>query len=132
MVVGICAGDKAVVCGVMGGRVKNAVHTQKSRLFIKLVFDFTTLGYLDNCNKVGCRNSMRLNVMPNVHGKTISQKVKYKILYHLKFIFTTLNRCNLKEVGCSRLVKRQSRGDNNGIAVAYYVNFFGAVDCVEE
>ena len=44
-VVRVCTGNKAVVCGIVGGRIKDTVKLEKSRVLVKLIFTVASLGY---------------------------------------------------------------------------------------
>ena len=63
----IGSGYKAVVCRVVSRGIKYSVKHHKSRCFVKLIFVFAALCYLDNGIKILGSYFVCRNVMPNVH-----------------------------------------------------------------
>ena len=66
-VIGECARNKAVVGGVVGRGVENAVELEHTGLLVHLVFVLAALGYLDTGDKIVALYSLRSYVVPYVH-----------------------------------------------------------------
>lgn len=67
VVVGVCARDEAVVGGVVGRGVEDAVKLEHAGLLVHLVFVLAALGYLNAGDKVVALYSLRSYVVPYVH-----------------------------------------------------------------
>ena len=65
-VITVGAGDKAVICRIVGGRVKNSVENEEARLLVELVLFLAALGYFYDADKVGGGYSFRRYVVPDV------------------------------------------------------------------
>ena len=66
VVVRIGAGNQAVVGGIVGGGVQDAVQNQGTRFLVQLVFFLAALFDLDDGDKVLRRDAGRGNVMPDI------------------------------------------------------------------
>ena len=76
-VLGICSGDKAVVCGLVSGGIKHTVEHKKTRLFVQLIFHFAALFDLNDRKEIVFRDSVGVNIMPNVHFNNPFRKAIY-------------------------------------------------------
>ena len=91
-VVAVAAGDEAVVGGVVGRCIQNAVENDQAGLLIQFIFLFAALGDLDHGEKILRLYACGIDVVPDVHGVT-SGKIVPRCggigLYHEGVRFST-------------------------------------------
>ena len=67
-VVGVGAGDKAVVGRIVGGCVQHPIQPQKAGLLVHFVFILAALGDFDDGGEILRLNAFRGDVVPYVHA----------------------------------------------------------------